>query len=516
MSAVDQSLPPLYIDLIRQGAHEHADRVAIIFGTQSRTYGQVNALANQLANALIATGARYGEKLAILVDNGLLSIPLEFACVKAGINRVPLNSRLSLDEQCKMLEETSCRFLIHGPGLTHRAENLKTAFPELSFFGLGKTISGGRDLLALAKERNPNDPHVDAAADDIILTIFTSGTTGTLKAVQHTQASYAGICHNILLNLITVKPDDIMLHAASLIHASGVFVLPFWVRGALSVIMSSFDVKEYLSLIETAGVTTINLVPTMLQMLMEQPEFETTDISRLRQVIYGASPMPRPILEKAMALWGKERFWQYYGQTECPLCITVLRPEHHIKKRLDACGLPASDVDIRLIDDKGHDVAVGDIGEIVVRGPSMMVGYYNAPDLNANTMMKGGWLRTRDMGQFDEDGFLYLRDRSSDMIITGGYNVYPREIENILMAHPAILECAVIGTPDTKWVEAVTAVIVLKPGCTVTDSALISFVGRRVASYKKPRKIIRMGEIPKTAIGKLKRKALRDQINETS
>ena len=387
--------------------------------------------------------SKRGDKAALLVDNSLYSVPLEFACVKAGINRVPLNSRLSLDEHRKMLAEMHCKFFIHGADLMQRAEDLKTAFPELICLGLGAATHGGGDLLAGAGKMSTRDPDVEVAADDVVLTLFTSGTTGTLKAAQHTQASYAGICRNVLLNLLPVDDGDVMLHAASLIHASGVFVLPFWLRGARTVIMSAFEPKEYLRLIESARVTAINLVPTMLQMLLEQPQMETTDISRLRRVIYGASPMPLPVLEKAMALWGRERFWQYYGQTECPLCITILRPEHHRGKCLGACGLPALDVQIRLVDVDGQDVAPGEVGEIAVRGPSLMAGYHNAPELNASMTMDGGWLRTRDMGQFDAEGFLYLRDRTSDMIITGGYNVYPREIEDHLLTQRGALGDAV-------------------------------------------------------------------------
>jgi len=505
---------PLYIDLIKQGARAHAERSAIIFDEQQCSYREVDELANRFANALISMGAKRGDQVALLVDNGLYSVPLEFACVKAGVNRVPLNSRLSLEEQHKMLAEMDCRLFIHGADLVQRAEDLSAIFPQLICLGLGAATQEGGDLLVSAGKMSADDPQVEVAGDDVVLTLFTSGTTGTLKAAQHTQASYAGICRNVLLNLIQVDRDDVMLHAASLIHASGVFVLPFWVRGACTVIMSSFDPDKYLRLIESAGVTAINLVPTMLQMLMEQPYIKTMDISRLRQVIYGASPMPLPVLEKAMALWGRERFWQYYGQTECPLCITTLRPEHHRGKYLGACGLPALDVQIRLVDEAGQDVAAGEVGEIAVRAPSMMAGYHNAPELNASMIMDGGWLRTRDMGQFDAEGFLYLRDRTSDMIITGGYNVYPREIEDVIMAHPAVLECAVIGTPDRLWVETVTAVIVLRSGVTVADSELIDFVAERVASYKKPRSIIRVGEIPKTVVGKLKRKALRDQFKE--
>lgn len=235
-------------------------------------------------------------------------------------------------------------------------------------------------------------------------------------------------------------------------------------------------------------------------------------MSRLRQVIYGASPMPRPVIEQAMALWGREKFWQYYGQTECPLTLAVLRPEDHTEALLGACGKPSVEVEIRLVDDAGNDVAEGEAGEIAVRAPSMMAGYHNAPELNREMFMDGGWLRTRDVGRFDDNGFLHLKDRTSDMIITGGYNVYPREVEDVLSAHPAVAECAVIGRKDPQWVEAVTAVVVLKAGARAEEDELIRFVADKVASYKKPRSVIFIDGIAKTAVGKLNRKALRDQF----
>ncbi|UZD66243.1 class I adenylate-forming enzyme family protein [Marinobacter sp. AN1] len=314
------------------------------------------------------------------------------------------------------------------------------------------------------------------------------------------------------MNLINVEHEDAMLHAASLIHASGVFVLPFWLRGAKTVIMKAFDPTAFLELIARERITAINVVPTMLQMLLGHPGFEKTDVSSLKQVIYGASPMPRPVIEKAMALWGRERFWQYYGQTECPLTITVLRPEDHEGDLLGSCGKPCVDVELRLIDDAGNDVPHGEPGEIAVKAPSMMKGYYNADQLNAEMFTDDGWLRTRDVAIMDERGFLHMKDRTSDMIITGGYNVYPREVEDVLMEHPAVAECSVVGTKDEKWVEAVTAAIALKPGEEVSEAELIDFVSGRLASYKKPRKVVFVDSVPKTAVGKLNRKALRDML----
>lgn len=499
-----------YVDLINRGGLTAPDKTAIVFGEESLSFREVRRVTNQLANTMAAQGLSRGDRLGLLVNNSLYSVPLDFACAKAGINRVPLNARLSVPEHARMLADTGCETLIYGPDLEGAAMALKEEVPGLTCLPLG---DAGTGLLAEAASASDADPGVTVADGDVVLTLFTSGTTGTLKAAQHTQASYAAICRNVLLNLINVEPDDVMLHAASLIHASGVFVLPFWLRDARTVIMSHFEPAAYLDMIHAHDVTAINLVPTMLQMLLGQPGFEAVANSKLKQVIYGASPMPRPVIKQAMAAWGQHRFWQYYGQTECPLAVAVLRPEDHEGDALGACGRPSLDVGIRLVDDDGKDVAPGEMGEIAVKAPSRMLGYHNAPDLNAQMFLEDGWMRTRDVGQFDARGLLHLKDRTSDMIITGGYNVYPREIEDVLMAHPAVAECAVVGVKDEKWVEAVTGVVAVKPGEAVDADTLIAFVGERIASYKRPRSIIFAEAIPKTAVGKINRKAVRDQLN---
>jgi fatty-acyl-CoA synthase len=487
---------PTYLELILRGARQHGPRTAIKFGDRSLTFQEVDLLSSQLANALHAAGVEHRTRIALLLNNGLYSVPMDFACVKAGLNRVPLNARLSPAEHARMLAETGCTHLVYGPDLAERARALQALRPGLTCLGLGAITEGAIDLLAMALTQPAQAPNLEISADDIVLTLFTSGTTGTLKAAQHTQASYASICRNVLLNLLPVAPDDAMLHAASLIHASGVFVLPFWLRGGRTVILPSFEPGQFLRMLDVERITAINLVPTMMQMLFEHPALESTDVSTLRYVIYGASPMPRAVIQRAMTAWGSHRFWQYYGQTEVPLCLAVLRPEDHRDELLGACGQPALDVEMRLVDDAGHDVPAGTPGEIVVRAPSAVAGYYNAPDLTAGTFGTDGWVRTRDIGVLDTRGFLHLKDRTSDMIISGGYNVYPSEIENTLMTHPAVRECAVIGLPHEKWVEVVTAVVVLRSECKATEAELIAHVASQIASYKKPNRVIFVDNIP--------------------
>ncbi|GLV59922.1 acyl-CoA synthetase [Dictyobacter sp. S3.2.2.5] len=505
----------LTVDLIRRGARQHAERRAVLFGDQMLTFRDVDDISNRFAHALINAGLDRGVKIALLVNNGLYSIPLDFACVKAGLNRVPLNSRLSLREHQHMLAETGAQLLVYGPDLAVRAGELKQQLPQLKLLSLGGGGSDDADLLDLARTADSTDPNLPIEPDDVLLTLYTSGTTGTLKAAQHTQRSYAAICANILANLLTVERDDVMLHAASLIHASGTFVLPFWLHGAASAVLARFEPNEFLASIARWKVTKINLVPTMLTMLFSLPGIEQVDVSSLNAVIYGASPMPLPVIQRGLQLWGPI-FTQYYGQTEVPLCISVLRKEDHVgpgaEERLLSCGQPVVEAEVRLIDQEGRNVAVGEPGEIVVRAPFEMAGYFNAPDLNAETFLPAGWIRTRDIGRFDEQGYLYLVDRTSDMIVSGGYNVYPREVEDALLAHPAVQECAVVGAPDERWVETVVAFVVLKPGARATEEELISSARQRLASYKAPRSVRFIEQVPKSAVGKVLRRALRDPL----
>jgi acyl-CoA synthetase (AMP-forming)/AMP-acid ligase II len=502
----------LTVELIRRGARYFAERPAVYFEDKSLTFAEVDQLSNRFAHVLARNGIGRGGRLAILANNGLYSIPADFACVKAGAARTPLNARLSMDEHEHMLRDTGARVVIYDAELAERAEVLASRIAGLTILGLGSNRCGA-DLIVEAQSAPPDDPLVPAEPDDVILTVFTSGTTGRLKAAEHTQASYAAISNNLSINL-PIRADDVMVHASSLFHASGVFVIPYWIKGAATAILNRFEPAEFVEALIRWRATSTHVVPTMLAMLLALPEIEKADLASVRTIVYGASPMPLPVIKRAIAIWGP-RFVQYYGQTEAPIFITRLSEEDHaatVERRLTSCGRPSVDCEIRLVDDKGIDVAQGEQGEIALRAPFVMKGYFNAPDLNAATFLEGGWLRTRDVGRFDEDGYLYLVDRTSDMIITGGYNVYPREVEDALMSHPSVFECAVVGAPHQKWVEAVTAFIVLRADASATEEELIEFTRERLAHYKVPKSIRFIDEIPKSAVGKILRRALKDRL----
>ncbi|MBB1093319.1 AMP-binding protein [Rhodopseudomonas palustris] len=498
-------------EMIRRGAIYHGPKMAVMFGDQTMTFTEVDLLSNRIANVFVETfKLEAGSRVGMLLNNSIYTLPIDFGFVKSRLSRVPMNSRLSAAEQQQMLEGAGVEILIHGTDLTERAHELAQSM-QLKLISVGNRADPD-DLLQLAQAQSDAPPARTAEPDDVVITIFTSGTTGKLKAVEHTQASWAAMATNVLINM-EIGEGDVMLHAASMIHASGCFIVPYWLRGGVAAVLPGFTPASYLDAVERWKPTALNLVPTMIGMLLDHPGIDQADFSSVKSIIYGASPMPRPTMHRALKLWGP-RFAQYYGQSEAPIFITNLTKEDHVgpdaEQRLASCGRPSIDCEIKLVNEEGDDVAPGEAGEIALRTAFAMKGYYNAPELNAQMFLPGGWLRTRDVGRFDADGYLYLVDRTSDMIVTGGYNVYPREVEDALAAHPAVREVVVVGLPDDKWGETVAAFVALRKEASAEDAELIAFARERLAGYKVPKQVQFIDEVPKSPVGKLLRRAVRD------
>lgn len=497
----------LVTDIIRLGAERHGPRTAVRFGDTQATFTQPTfTQVDRLSGAIAAELARIlppGGRIGLLTANAASSIAIDFACAKARLVRVPLNARLSAAEHRVMLARMDVPLLLHAPGLADRAAELAAGIE-------GLVVQDADDLAASAAPHRDGDFVLAPDPDDIVAAIYTSGTSGTLKAVLHSQRTYAAVAMNVLGNLVDPRAGDAMLHAASLIHASGTFVLPFWLRGAAADVLPGFDPASFIDAIERWRPTALMLVPTMLAMLMDDPGFVPEKFGSVDTILYGASPMPRPLIERALAAMGP-RFVQFYGQTEAPLAIASLTREDHLDPaRLLACGRTARDCEIRIVGEDGADVATGAEGEIALRAPFRMVGYHDDDALNAETFLPGGWMRTRDVGRMSPDGYLTLVDRTSDMIVSGGYNVYPKEVEDALLAHADVAEAVVVGLPDTRWGEAVTGFVVLRPGAPVDPAALIAHCRTLVAAYKAPKSIRFIDAVPKSAVGKPLRRAIRD------
>ena len=500
-------------DLIRQGVKNYPENTAVIFENQKLTFHEVYENTLKLANVLNDLGLKKGDKVAFLLSNSLQSVEIDFALLLLGYVRVPLNTRLSEQEHRYMINETEAKALLFTTEFNERVKSLISNTPKVQYYC---QMNGERKdsvfihIPELFETALASEIDVEIEGKDLATIQYTSGTTGVLKAAMHTQETWHNICMNIKKG-IDIQEVDIMLHAAPLTHASGTLVLPHWISGATNAIVSAFIPQNFLETIDKHKVTTLNLVPTMITMLLMNPEVEKYDVSSLKQIIYGASPMPKEILKRGLELWGPV-FVQYYGQTESPLFLTVLSAEDHNLENDDlllSCGKPISSTQLKIMDAELKELPPNQIGEIAVKSNQNMIGFYNEPELTKATILDG-WIHTRDMGYVNEEGYLFLVDRKSDMIITGGFNVYPKEIEDVLYEHPSIAEVAIVGVPDITWGEAIKAFVVVKHGLELTEEEIIDFCQTKLASYKKPKSVEFMNELPKSAVGKIVRRVLRE------
>ncbi|MFJ7726696.1 class I adenylate-forming enzyme family protein [Neobacillus sp. NPDC097160] len=506
-------------ELIKRGAKYYSKETAVIFKDKKRTFEEVHKNSNRLANALFKLGLEKGDRISFLLANSIHSVEIDFAMLKSGLVRVPLNTRLSEEEQFHMIAETDSKAILFTEEFADRVARLRGRLSDVSLFcQVDGTVKYDWviPIFDEMKTVTDEDPTVPLSEEDYATLQYTSGTTGKLKAAIHTQGSWAAMATNILSTL-TIEKGDIMMHAAPLTHASGILVLPHWIRGAANAILPTFHPQEFLQTVEMLKPTTLNLVPTMIVMLLSHPEVEKYSFDSVRSLIYGASPMPREALKRGLELWGP-KFIQYFGQTEVPLILSILPVEDHVLAlenpdhydKLLSCGRPTITTEVKIVDEDGLEVPQGEIGEIVVSSSQAMAGYWKEEALTAETM-KGKWVYTRDMGYINQDGYLYLVDRKSDMIISGGFNIYPREVEEVLYQHPAVLEAAVVGVPDATWVESVKAFVVLKEGHTTSDEEIIEHCKNHLASYKKPKHVEFIDSLPKSAVGKVVRRMLRKE-----
>jgi acyl-CoA synthetase (AMP-forming)/AMP-acid ligase II len=362
-----------------------------------------------------------------------------------------------------------------------------------------------------------SEPDVDIKEDDLMSIFLTSGTTGKPKGVMRTQR------HNYLNALagaieLSLRPDDRVLLLFPFYHVTLEDRFCHILRGNTIVIRreGSFNSREVLGLLAHHRITICQFVPTIINTMLQEKSIEEYDLSAMRLILYAASPMPVNLLKQALKRF-KCGFMQFFGQTETGPMTTVLPPEDHLveteegQQRLASCGRAAVHFEARIVDEMDRPVPHGEVGELAVRGEAMTIGYWNLPDETAK-LMKGGWLHTGDYARQDKDGFIYIVDRKNDMIISGGKNIYPREVEEVLYTHPSILEATVIGVPDAHWGESVKAIVVLKPGMTATAGELIAFCKENMASYKKPSTVEFHEALPKSPTGKILKRVIRDEF----
>ena len=490
--------------------------VALVDGGsgQRTTYTELEERTNALAGALYRSGVRHGDRVALLATNSPTFLEVVFAVAKAGAVCVPLNFRLSPAELSYILSDSGAATLFVSAGLA----KLATAALAGEGVRVTRTIALStteedahphESLTAFVDEADADFYGADVSERDLCMIMYTSGTTGRPKGAMLTHSNMLWNAINMISAGEGLLSSDVTLSAAPLFHigAMGIFTLPLIYLGGTVVTIEQFDPAVTLEIMQRERATVMFLVPVMWSALTRCPEIDTFDPSHLRWVISGGSPCPIPVLE----FFG-QRGWtlmEGFGLTETAPTCTVLDAEHVLEKA-GSIGRAVRHVECRLVDEGDRDVAVGDVGELLLRGRNVFIGYWGLPQQTAQAL-RGGWFYTGDLGRVDHDGFITLVDRKKDMIISGGENVYPIEVERVLTEHPQVADVAVIGLPDAKWGETVMAVIVPEPDAEVDGPALIEWCRHRLAHFKAPRSIEVVAELPRNATGKLLKRTLREQ-----
>ena len=496
----------------------YADHIAIKHEDRSISYREVRDKAYRLAHAFQNIGLNKGDKVAFLMVNCPEYIFTEYALAKIGAARVPLAVALGSADHIYMMNHSGAKALIYHARLAARVKEMLPHLETVKTFvcvGDEPTMTGHLRLETLMAQSVPKITPVLVTQDDLCGLYYTGGTTGRPKGVM---LSHRAWVNSILLEMLElgIGMREKFAYLTPLTHAGGVLLLPVLMREGTCVIFDHFDPREFLQATQREKITSAFVVPTMLYLLLDDPDLKKYDTSSLRNIIYGAAPIGAERLRQALDTFGPI-FSQLFGQTEAPMMISALPRENHIvadperqKKILTSCGRPTITTQVRIVDQDDQDVPPGEVGEIIARPMNVMDGYYKDPEQTAKTL-KDGWLHTGDMARQDEYGYLYIVDRSKDMIVTGGFNVYPREVEDALFEHPAVKSAAVIGVPDAKWGEAVKAIVVLHPGKTATEEELIEFVKARKGSVMTPKSVEFWDAIPLTNLGKLDKKKIREK-----
>ncbi len=507
-----------YADILYRNALLYPDTVAFIYGPQRISFSQYNRRVNSLIHALQSMGLKKGDGIGIFSWNCLEYTDVFGAGMKGGFIVSPFNPRMQADELDYIINYSGAETLFVGTGMAEIIDPLKPRLPGVKrFISLEDSAPGMTAHHELLENFSQEEPEVQVEEDDPFVIFYTSGTTGLPRGALYTHFRKLEEARTKVLQ-VGLGPGDKHVMVLPLFHIGGfTHFWAFFCVGASNVIMTqrSFDPAATLQIIQDEKATDIQIVPTQLVTLLAHPNIEGYDLSSLKQIWYAASPMPTELLRKGMARFGSI-FAQGYGQSESGPDISILTRESHLvldgpdeaQKILGSCGQPCLWVHARIVDENDIDVKPHVVGEIVVQSKSIMVGYWHKPD-ETREVMRGGWLHTGDMAYYDEQGFMYIVDRKKDMIISGGENVFPREVEEVLYRHPSVLQVAVIGVPDEVWVERVHAEIVLKEGHKATSEEIIDFCKQHLARYKAPKSVKFVESLPKNPQGKILKREIR-------
>jgi long-chain acyl-CoA synthetase len=507
-------------NIMRRTADKFQDKTALIHKDNRITYGKLNERINRLANGLLEMGLKKGDRVSVVLHNCPEFIEIYFACAKAGTVFVPINTLFKQKEFSQIIKYIKPRMLIIDPDFEELISSLGEQIDSVEYlFSLQKGPSRRFSPLKEVIDRGgPEEPNVEILDEDLISIFLTSGTTGLPKGAMRTHG------HNVLNTMagaIELKLDysDRAVLLFPLYHVTFEDHIRNFLMGNTVYIRreGSFDPKEILNILSEEKITVCQLVPTMINAMLQEKDIDKYDLTHLRIIPYAAAPMPVELLKKAIRRF-RCQFLQMYGQTETGPLTTALKPEDHVldgtpeqMTRLASIGKPVLHFETRIVDEDGNDTPVGEVGELIVRSESTTIGYWDLPEETAKTI-KDGWVYTGDFCKYDEGGYIYIVDRKNDMIISGGKNIYPREIEEVLYQHEAVLEATVIGVPDDYWGESVKAVVVLKEEMTATEEEFINLCKENLASYKKPRTVEFRRELPKSPTVKILKRVIREEF----
>ncbi|QHE83703.1 AMP-binding protein [Hydrogenophaga sp. BPS33] len=490
---------------------------AAICGEERRSVDEIEERSNRLANALLAGGLVPGDRVASWLENSIRCVELDFALAKAGLVRVSLNPRLTPREARIILEDSEARAIVYGASFDAEIEKAVQDTPACALMVRADegtaALDGVRGFEDFLDSGGAHAPGIEIDDEAIYCLFYTSGTTGKPKGVMLSHRAILHVCYNLLMEVGPLALGEKVLLMQPLSHGSGFFVLPQFMKGGVSVIQRQFDAADALRLTAEHEIEVVKLIPTMLQRLLRVPGVEQMQFPKLRAMIYGASPMPAEPLRRAIEVFGAKKLVQIYGQSECPVTLSILPAEEHQldqphPERLISAGRPWTTMQMRVVDEDFQDVPVDGIGEVVLRGPQMMSGYWRRDDLTRE-VMRGDWLKTRDMGRVDAHGFVYLLGRKDEMIISGGYNIAPREVEDVLYEHASVQEAAVVGETDAEWGQSVAAYVVFRDADAA--KSLLAH-GRERLGFKRPKRVYVMNELPKNAAGKIQKSALKPEL----
>ena len=506
-------------EMLTRNANKFPGKKALVSEDVSLDFKALNERVNRLANTLIKKGLKKGDRIGVLVHNCHQFIEIYFAAAKTGGIFCPYNNHLKQREIKDIILYSAPRFLFVDPDFSQMTSGMK---PELisveTFICLKKPdLSFMEEYESILAQGDTGEPETRVLEDDVQSIIFTAGTTGKPKGAMRT---HRHLLSDAVASAIDLKVgyDEKVLITFPMYHVAcedNIVRHSFLPNTIYIKKEGGFNPAEVLEYIAKEQISRAQFVPTMIHSLIQVPDVGKYDLSSLKLILYAGSSMPVELLKQAITVFPCG-FAQMYGQTESGPFTTFLRPEDHILDgteksvaRLASSGRPALNYEIRIVDENGNDVPLGEVGEIIGRSEAMTIGYWQMPEATAEKL-KNGWLHTGDLGRFDEDGYIYIVERKNDMIISGGVNVYPREIEEVLYKHPAVSEASVIGLPDEHWGEVVKAVIVLKKGASVTEADIIEFCGKHLAGFKKPKSVDFWEELPKSSTGKLLKKDIRE------